>query len=741
MSKRPEHEQPQPNRTAPPSYRQTVEAVKPAPKPKRRVTTRERLRNLSKMPTIGGMREQLSHVLRAGLWVFVAIFLIGGIWSFGNPPETDSQGQEVKRSVDPVIQVGKAKLTQAKWQEMQQQMGLLEDRMLTMRHGQQGSIADSWIRQQVELRLAKAKGVSVSGADIAADIKKKVDEAMKSERGGMSDKQWRYKMQKEQGGLAKKQEEITAKLKKNEDAIRDQLVLEKLRKSVQGEVKLTDKDYAEALDEVGGRIILMRTSAVKPSPLGEGQTESEDMKKQRAENEKKWRTELDKKKADAEKVLAQLKAEPAKFAEIAKAKSEDPSKDKGGEMAPTKRESARFGDDFKKKAFETKVGEISPLIEGDEGWVIFKCEQVKSFPKDFAKVDPRSFEDAEKIAADLVTKLKAGGDFAALAKEKSDDPGSKVKGGDLDWVSRGMMVKPFEKMAFALAKDEISAPFRSQFGVHIVQVTDRELPKAGEKLDEPEDPKPDPEDKKAVAEAEALKKLPLPKTEAPKAKRVKVRHILIKAEDSTQKIEDMKKQVLDRKQSEHYEKVVKEARAKAQSGGLVVINDPQVKAYFAAQDSKPDQEMAGLQDAVQSWPTMRPDARFELARKFEQAAMMGAMGPDAEGDQQEAIKALAKDTEAAPGLIEALDSFLPAIRTALCNTLGDMKSQAAVKRLSEIVQTDSDDTVAKAAEAALTKIGAKVPERKRGSALPSLTPGNPQAPATPPPPQAAPAAP
>lgn len=74
-----------------------------------------------------------------------------------------------------------------------------------------------------------------------------------------------------------------------------------------------------------------------------------------------------------------------------------------------------------------------------------------------------------KAEADrLYNELEAGGDFAALAKKNSLDPGSKANGGRLT-VTRGQTVAPFDKAAFELANNQISRPVKTQFGFHVIQ--------------------------------------------------------------------------------------------------------------------------------------------------------------------------------------------------------------------------------------------------------------------------------
>lgn len=80
---------------------------------------------------------------------------------------------------------------------------------------------------------------------------------------------------------------------------------------------------------------------------------------------------------------------------------------------------------------------------------------------------------AENKARGLVARLRAGADFAEVAKENSDDPGSAVNGGDLGFFGRGQMVPEFENAAFSQAVGEIGEPVKSQFGFHIVKVNEK----------------------------------------------------------------------------------------------------------------------------------------------------------------------------------------------------------------------------------------------------------------------------
>lgn len=86
--------------------------------------------------------------------------------------------------------------------------------------------------------------------------------------------------------------------------------------------------------------------------------------------------------------------------------------------------------------------------------------------------------DALKKIQDIEKRARAGEDFAKLAKEFSQDPGSVATGGDLGFASRGQFVPEFEKTLFSLKEGEISAPVKTQYGYHLIKLNKIQAPEA-----------------------------------------------------------------------------------------------------------------------------------------------------------------------------------------------------------------------------------------------------------------------
>ncbi len=90
-----------------------------------------------------------------------------------------------------------------------------------------------------------------------------------------------------------------------------------------------------------------------------------------------------------------------------------------------------------------------------------------------AKISDAQKEDAKRRLNELRERIVAGEDFNVLAQKYSEDPSARSNGGEMGFVGRGAMVPQFEAMGFKLRKGEISQPFESPFGIHIMQLIDR----------------------------------------------------------------------------------------------------------------------------------------------------------------------------------------------------------------------------------------------------------------------------
>jgi peptidyl-prolyl cis-trans isomerase SurA len=129
-------------------------------------------------------------------------------------------------------------------------------------------------------------------------------------------------------------------------------------------------------------------------------------------------------------------------------------------------------------------GEISDPLRSPSGFHIIRLTDVKTAePKVVTQTHARhilirtnelvSDEDAKRRLEQLRMRIIGGDDFATLARAHSDDTASALKGGDLGWLNPGDTVPEFEKVMNQLAPNEISQPFKTTFGWHIVQVLER----------------------------------------------------------------------------------------------------------------------------------------------------------------------------------------------------------------------------------------------------------------------------
>lgn len=138
---------------------------------------------------------------------------------------------------------------------------------------------------------------------------------------------------------------------------------------------------------------------------------------------------------------------------------------------------------FEKAMYDLPVGKVSTPIRTDYGYHIIRVHsrrpamgQIHAYHIMKACNDNMKEERKADIYAEINTlyeELMAGASFDSIARIESDDHASARRGGDLQWFGIGRMVPEFEAAAFALAPGEISEPVKTQFGWHIIKVTER----------------------------------------------------------------------------------------------------------------------------------------------------------------------------------------------------------------------------------------------------------------------------
>jgi peptidyl-prolyl cis-trans isomerase SurA len=144
-----------------------------------------------------------------------------------------------------------------------------------------------------------------------------------------------------------------------------------------------------------------------------------------------------------------------------------------------------------------KRGEISEPMRNANGFHIVKLEDLKTAGGPVAagpatatqyrarhiliRVGEKASDSEARIRLEgLRQRIEGGEDFATLARANSDDRGSAVNGGDLGWVKPGSVVPQFEEEMRRLEPGQLSKPFRTNFGWHIVQVTERRQVDSGD---------------------------------------------------------------------------------------------------------------------------------------------------------------------------------------------------------------------------------------------------------------------
>ncbi len=113
------------------------------------------------------------------------------------------------------------------------------------------------------------------------------------------------------------------------------------------------------------------------------------------------------------------------------------------------------------------------ITVGDDALMAFFEENKSDYDQPEMVKASHILVESEEKAKEIQTKLAEGADFAELARDESSDPMSAAEGGDLGFFARGRMVPEFEKAAFAMSAGQTSGIVKSEYGYHIIRVTDR----------------------------------------------------------------------------------------------------------------------------------------------------------------------------------------------------------------------------------------------------------------------------
>lgn len=142
-------------------------------------------------------------------------------------------------------------------------------------------------------------------------------------------------------------------------------------------------------------------------------------------------------------------------------------------------QTSKVGDNWRVIVELPGVTDVNQAIKLIGETPILEFKEQNTVPVDNSGVDKYNAE-AKKKTEDLLKRAKRGENFTNLASKYSEDDGSKIKGGDLDWFGKGVMVKPFEDAVFSLKVNQIASELtQSQFGYHIVKKTGERQGAAG----------------------------------------------------------------------------------------------------------------------------------------------------------------------------------------------------------------------------------------------------------------------
>ncbi len=307
------------------------------------------------------------------------------------------------------------------------------------------------IVKQVQLQMAKNTGIRVDDNDLSATLNRI------AEQNNLSVRQFKSTLEQDGYHFASFREDI-----------RSEMILARLRqREVTNRINISEQEIENFLSTQAAQGNIDDEFEIFHILISAPEAASSD--------------EIEATYKKAQKVLALLD-DGADFKQTAIGFSNGQKALEGGSLGW--RKAGQLPTLFSRVINDMKVGDHSDLVRSSSGFHIIKLNQKRSGEKHMIpQTEARHILiSANELTTeiDVINRLRnlrerilGGGDFTKIAKLHSEDRGSGAKGGELGWISPGQMVPQFEAAMNELKSGDISEPFQSQFGWHIVQVTDR----------------------------------------------------------------------------------------------------------------------------------------------------------------------------------------------------------------------------------------------------------------------------
>ena len=312
-------------------------------------------------------------------------------------------------------------------------------------------VLDRLIIEEIQLQLADRAGIKISDSELNQTLSRV------SSQNNLSLEDFRLKLEAE-----------GTSYKSFRDTIKKELIIQRVQRGrVGGKVDISEQEIENFINSEEGKSQLAEQYNVQHILLSvkSGLTEQQ----------------IEEIKDEANNLITRLEGDES-FEKLATAYSSGQEALEGGFLGW--RTSAELPSLFANVVTELKVGEVAQPLRSGAGFHILKLtdkrgNKVKFLDQTLARhilVQPseiRTENQAEELINDIYERLTNGEDFKQLARQFSEDPGSKMDGGELGWSNPGDYDPIFEKTLNATEIGKISEPVQSSFGWHIIEAMDR----------------------------------------------------------------------------------------------------------------------------------------------------------------------------------------------------------------------------------------------------------------------------